>query len=78
MGKTTQTVEKHRQGYDRIETYVDGDLYKIVEEYKDDEGNVVYIYEYYPTTGELLKHQNKKENKKDVKKKNKNRKRTRR
>jgi hypothetical protein len=78
MRTTTRKVEKHRQGYDRIEIYVDEDLFKIIEEYKDDEGNVVYVYEYYPTTGELFKHQNKKENKKDVKKKNKNRKRTRR
>lgn len=74
MGKTTRTVEKHRQGYDRIETYIDGDLYKIVEEYKDNEGNVVYIYEYYPTTGELLKNQKRKNNDKHKKNKKKYRK----
>lgn len=55
-----QTNKKYRQGYVTTETIVDGDIYKITEEYKDDEGNVVYIYEYYPTTGELMKeHKNK-------------------
>ena len=55
-----QTNKKYRQGYITTETIVDGDIYKITEEYKDDEGNVVYIYEYYPTTGELMKeHKNK-------------------
>ena len=50
-----QTNKKYRQGYVITETIVDGDIHKITEEYKDDEGNVVYIYEYYPTTGELMK-----------------------
>ena len=55
-----QTNTKYRQGYVITETIVDGDIHKITEEYKDDEGNVVYIYEYYPTTGQLMKeHKNK-------------------
>ena len=55
-----QTNKKYRQGYEITETIVDGDIFKITEEYKDDEGNVVYIYEYYPTTGQLMKeHKNK-------------------
>lgn len=55
-----QTNKKYRQGYVITETIVDGDIYKITEEYKDDEGNVVYIYEYYPTTGQLMKEQKEK------------------
>ena len=63
-----QTNKKYRQGYEITETIVDGDIHKITEEYKDDEGNVVYIYEYYPTTGELMKaHKNKQLNKKQNK-----------
>ena len=50
-----QTNKKYRAGMVITETIVDGDIYKITEEYKDDAGNVVYIYEYYPTTGELMK-----------------------
>ena len=61
MGNTiVKENKKHRQGYVITETIVDGDIFKITEEYKDDEGNVVYIYEYYPTTGQLMKeHKNK-------------------
>lgn len=67
-----QTNKKYRQGYVIIETIVDGDIHKITEEYKDDEGNVVYIYEYYPTTGELMKaHKNKQVPKKQMKGKKK-------
>lgn len=63
-----QTNKKYRQGYEITETIVDGDIYKITEEYKDDAGNVVYIYEYYPTTGELMKaHKNKQVTKKQMK-----------
>lgn len=36
-----QTNKKYRQGYEITETIVDGDIFKITEEYKDDEGNVV-------------------------------------
>ena len=67
-----QTNTKYRQGYVITETIVDGDIHKITEEYKDDEGNVVYIYEYYPTTGELMKaHKNKQVPKKQMKGKKK-------
>ena len=63
-----QTNKKYRQGYEITETIVDGDIFKITEEYKDDKGNVVYIYEYYPTTGELMKaHKNKQVTKKQMK-----------
>ena len=63
-----QTNKKYRQGCEITETIVDGDIFKITEEYKDDAGNVVYIYEYYPTTGQLMKeHKNKQLNKKQVK-----------
>ena len=63
-----QTNKKYRQGYVITETIVDGDIFKITEEYKDDEGNVVYIYEYYPTTVELMKaHKNKQAPKKQMK-----------
>lgn len=63
-----QTNKKYRQGYEITETIVDGDIFKITEEYKDDEGNIVYIYEYYPTTGELMKaHKNKQVTKKQMK-----------
>ena len=63
-----QTNKKYRQGCEITETIVDGDIFKITEEYKDDAGNVVYIYEYYPTTGELMKaHKNKQVTNKQMK-----------
>ena len=63
-----QTNKKYRQGCEITETIVDGDIFKITEEYKDDKGNVVYIYEYYPTTGELMKaHKNKQVTNKQMK-----------
>ena len=63
-----QTNKKYRQGYITTETIVDGDIFKITEEYKDDKGNVVYIYEYYPTAGELMKaHKDKQTTKKQMK-----------
>ena len=73
MGNTiVKEIKKYRQGYVITETIVDGDIFKITEEYKDDKGEVVYIYEYYPTTGELMKAQKEKEkpqnNKKGFKK----------
>ena len=56
MGNTiVKENKKYRQGYVITETIVDGDIFKITEEYKDDKGEVVYIYEYYPTTGQLFK-----------------------
>ena len=56
MGNTiVKENKKYRQGLVITETIVDGDIFKITEEYKDDKGEVVYIYEYYPTTGELMK-----------------------
>lgn len=58
MGNTNiKEVRKYRQDCEVVEMYVDGDLYKITEEYKDDQGEVVYIYEYYPTPGQILKEQ---------------------
>jgi hypothetical protein len=70
MGNTiVKENKKYRQGYVITETIVDGDIFKITEEYKDDKGEVVYIYEYYPTTGQLMKAQKEKE--KDVPKNNK-------
>ena len=58
MGNTNiKEVRKYRQDCEVVEMYVDGDLYKITEEYKDDQGEVVYIYEYYPTPGQILKAQ---------------------
>ena len=72
MGNTiVKENKKYRQGYVITETIVDGDIFKITEEYKDDKGEVVYIYEYYPTTEELRKAQKEKEkpqNKKGFKK----------
>ena len=64
MGNTiVKENKKYRQGYVITETIVDGDIFKITEEYKDDKGEVVYIYEYYPTTGELMKaHKDKEKN----------------
>lgn len=62
MGNTiVKENKKYRQGYVITETIVDGDIFKITEEYKDDKGEVVYIYEYYPTTGKLMKAQKEKE-----------------
>lgn len=62
MGNTNiKEVRKYRQDCEVVEMYVDGDLYKITEEYKDDQGEVVYIYEYYPTPGQILKAQKEKE-----------------
>ena len=55
MGNTIKENKKYRQGYVVTETIVDGDLWKITEEYKDEQGNVVYVYEYYPTTGQNMK-----------------------
>lgn len=72
MGNTiVKENKKYRQGLVITETIVDGDIFKITEEYKDDKGEVVYIYEYYPTTGELMKAMKEKEqtnNKKGKKK----------
>lgn len=68
MGNTNiKEVRKYRQDCEVVEMYVDGDLYKITEEYKDDQGEVVYIYEYYPTPGQILKAQ--KENDSKINKK---------
>ena len=68
MGNTVKEFKKYRQDCEITETYVDGDLYKITEEYKDDQGEVVYVYEYYPTPGEMLKAQKQKETTKNKKK----------
>lgn len=69
MGNTIKENKKYRQGYVVTETIVDGDLWKITEEYKDEQGNVVYIYEYYPTTGQNMKEYNERmKPKKDSKK----------
>ena len=55
-----KTNKKYRQGMIITETIVDDDIFKITEEYTDDNGEVVYVYEYYPTTGQLMKeHKNK-------------------
>lgn len=62
MGNTNiKEVRKYRQDCVITELLVDGDLYKVTEEYKDDQGEVVYVHEYYPTPGELLKAQKEKE-----------------
>ena len=71
MGNTTiKEIRKCRKGYDIVEMYVDDDLYKITEEYKDDEGEIIYVYEYYPTVGELFRDKKKKEEKQEKVKKN--------
>lgn len=86
MRNTQHEVKKYRDKYVVTETYVDGEIFKIKEEYMDDEGEIIYIYEYFPTSEQMLKSYNKKENKKKdekkrkgtsngVQKKNKNRKR---
>lgn len=67
MGNTIKENKKYRQGCVITETIVDGDIFKITEEYKDDKGEVVYIYEYYPTTGELMKAKKERENPKNNK-----------
>lgn len=59
MGSTVKEVKSYRKGCMITETIVDGDLYKITEEYRDNKGNVVYIYEYFPTVEEILAHYNK-------------------
>lgn len=48
MGSTVRTNKKYRQGLEITEIVVDDEVYKVTEEYKDDNGDVVYIYEYYP------------------------------
>lgn len=48
MGSTVRTTKKYRQGLVITETIIDKEVYKVTEEYKDDNGDVVYIYEYYP------------------------------
>ena len=69
MGNTiVKENKKYRQGYVITETIVDGDIFKITEEYKDDKGEIVYIYEYYPTTGQLMKAQKEKDIPKNNKK----------
>ena len=69
MGTTiVKENKKYRQGYVITETIVDGDIFKITEEYKDDKGEVVYIYEYYPTTGQLMQAQKEKDIPKNNKK----------
>ena len=63
MGNTiVKENKKYRQGLVITETIVDGDIFKITEEYKDDKGEVVYVYEYYPTTGQLFKAMKEREN----------------
>lgn len=37
------------------ETIVDGEVYEIVEQYLDEEGNLIYEYKHDYTPGELLK-----------------------
>lgn len=48
MGSTIRTNKKYRQGLVITEIVIDKEVYKVTEEYKDDNGDVVYIYEYYP------------------------------
>lgn len=48
MRSTVRTTKKYRQGLVITETIIDKEVYKVTEEYKDDNGDVVYIYEYYP------------------------------
>lgn len=55
---------KHRDGYTITETIIDGDIWTITEEYRDDEGNVIYIYDYCPTIGKTLKQYNERKNSK--------------
>ena len=73
MGSTIKENKKYRQGYVVTETIVDGDLWKITEEYKDEQGNVVYVYEYYPTAGQNMKEYNERMKSKKVSKKIKGR-----
>ena len=51
----TKTLVKHRSWGTLTEILVDGEIWKTIEEYKDDEGNVVYVREDFPTTGKSLK-----------------------
>ena len=62
MGSTIKENKKYRQGYVVTETIVDGDVWKITEEYKDEQGNIVYVYEYYPTAGQNMKAYNERMN----------------
>ena len=48
MGSIVRTIKKYRPGLVITETILDKEVYKVTEEYKDDNGDVVYIYEYYP------------------------------
>ena len=52
---STTTLVKHRHWGTLTEILVDGEIWKTIEEYKDDEGNVVYVREDYPTSGTMLK-----------------------
>lgn len=52
---STTTLVKHRHWGTLTEILVDGEIWKTIEEYKDDEGNVVYVREDYPTSGAMLK-----------------------
>lgn len=73
MGSTIKENKKYRQGYVVTETIVDGDLWKITEEYKDEQGNIVYVYEYYPTAGQNMKEYDERMKPKKVSKKIKGR-----
>ena len=68
---STTTLVKHRHWGTLTEVLVDGEIWKTIEEYKDDEGNVVYVREDYPTSGTMLKNYKDAQvkNDKDVKKK---------
>ena len=52
---STTTLVKHRHWGTLTEILVDGEIWKTIEEYKDDEGNVVYVREDYPTSVAMLK-----------------------
>ena len=54
MGSTVNEVKKFKKGCIITETIIDGTVFKITEEYRDNKGEVVYIYEYFPTVEENL------------------------
>lgn len=75
MRNTQHEVKKYREKYVVTETYVDGELFKIKEEYYGDNKEIVYVYEYFPRTDQMLNAYNENENKKkEHDKKNNNKK----
>lgn len=67
MSGIVTTNKKYRPGVITTETIVDGDVWKVVEEYTDDDGQVVYVREYDYSPATLMRRSKEKDQKKNFK-----------